>query len=302
MSRAALIELNAVVAVAAHRSFRKAAAELGMSPSALSHTIAALEQRMGVRLFNRTTRSVSPSEAGAQFLARVQPALTQISDAIAGVDEFRATPSGTIRLNTSEGAARMILVPVILEFLQRYPDMQVDIATEGRLVDIVAEGFDAGIRAMEQVPLDMIAVQCSPAIRFLVAGSPAYFKQHGKPRTPNDLRSHVCIRSRLPSGGLYDWDFERGTQKISIEPAGPLTLDNHNLMIEAAIHGAGLVWTNEHAMAEPIASGKLVPVLAQWSPTHAPLSLYYSSHRHVTAGMKAFLAVVNEAKERFNTP
>lgn len=299
MKRAGLIELNAVVAVATHRSFRKAAAELGMSPSALSHAISSLEQRMGVRLFNRTTRSVAPSEAGEQFLARIRPALGQIAEAMAGVNEFRETPSGTLRLNTSEGAAQIILAPIVLEFLKRYPDMRVDLVTEGRLVDIVAEGFDAGIRAAENVPLDMIAVACSPPIRFVVVGAPSYFKGRKKPASPDDLRGHSCIRSRLPSGALYRWEFQRGAEKIAIDPAGPLTLDNHNLMIAAAVHGGGLAWTNEWAVAELVAAGKLVRVLEPWSPPSPGLCLYYPSHRHVPAGMKAFLAVVHEVLDGF---
>jgi DNA-binding transcriptional LysR family regulator len=294
MTRPGLIELDAVVAVATHLSFRKAAAELGMSPSALSHIISTLERRLGVRLFNRTTRSVALSQAGEQFLARVQPALGEIADAMAGIDDFRETPSGTIRLNTSEGAAQMILVPVVLEFLKRYPDMRVDLVTEGRLVDIVAERFDAGVRISDQVPLDMIGLACSPPIRFVVVAAPAYFRENELPITPDDLRHHQCIRSRLPSGALYKWEFQREGQVMIIAPAGPLTLDNHHLMIEAAIQGAGLVWTNEWAVARLLADGKLVRVLDDWSPSSPGLSLYYPSRRHIPAGMRAFIAVVKE--------
>jgi len=299
MKQAGLIELNAVVAVANYRSFRKAAAELGMSPSALSHAIATLEQRMGVRLFNRTTRSVAPSEAGLQFLARIGPALGAITEAMAGVNEFRATPSGTIRLNMSEGAARQILAPIVLEFLGRYPDMQVDLVTEGRLVDIVAEGFDAGIRSADHVPQDMVAVLCSPPIRFIAAASPAYLREHGVPDVPDDLRKHRCIRTRLPGGGLYRWEFRRGTESVVIDPAGPLTLDSSNLMIAAAVAGAGIVWTSEWGLAEQLADGRLLPLLEAWSPAEPGLCLYYPGHRHVPAGMRAFLAVVHEMCEPF---
>lgn len=294
MKRTGLVELNATVAVATHRNFRKAAAELGMSPSALSHAISALEQRLGVRLFNRTTRSVSLSEAGEQFLARVRPALGQIAEAMDGVNDFRDTPSGTLRLNSSEGAARMILTPVLLEFLRRYPDMQLDLVTEGRLVDIVADGFDAGIRQAETVPLDMIAVPCSPPLRFVVVGSPAYFRGRRKPRAPDDLREHVCIRSRLPSGALYRWEFERNGEKLAVDPAGQLTLDNHNLMIEAALQGAGLIWTSVWSVAGLIASGQLVEVLETWSPSLPGLRLYYPSHRHAPAGLRALVGMLRE--------
>lgn len=294
MTRAGLIELNAVVAVAAHRSFRKAAAELGVSASALSHAVASLEKRMGVRLFNRTTRSVTPSEAGEQFLARVSPALSEISEAMTDVNEFRDKPVGTLRLNASEGAARMVLEPLILAFLQRYPDMRVDIVTEGRLVDVVAEGFDAGIRQAKFVPLDMVAVICSPPIRYVVVGAPAYFLQHDEPHHPNELKNHRCIRNRLPGGAHYRWDFKRGKEVISIEPSGPLTLDNYNLRIAAALHGSGLTWVNEWAVAGYLESGQLRAVLQPWSACSPGLRLYYPGHRNVPAGMRAFLALVRE--------
>lgn len=294
MKRTGLSELNAVVAVAAHRSFRKAAAELDISPSALSHAIATLEQRMGLRLFNRTTRSVSLSEAGEKFLARVQPALHEITAAMEGVNDFRDTPSGTLRLNTSEGAARMILAPLVLEFLRRYPDMQVDLVSEGRLVDIVKDGFDAGFRLAEAVPLDMIAVPCSPPLRFAVVGSPAYFKGRKPPRTPHELDKHTCIRSRLPSGTLFRWEFEKNGKKLDIDVTGRLTLDNDNLRVDAALHGAGLTWTSEWSVAQHIAAGRLIRVLEDWTPPYPGLCLYYPGHRLVPAGLQAFIGVVRE--------
>ncbi|MDB5971260.1 MAG: LysR family transcriptional regulator [Hydrocarboniphaga sp.] len=292
--KAGLFELNAVVAVSTHRSFRRAAGELGMSPSALSHAVAALEQRMGVRLFNRTTRSVSLSEAGEQFLARVQPALREISAAMEAVNEFRDTPTGTLRLNTSEGAARMILRPLVFEFLRRYPDMQVDIVTEGRRVDIVADGFDAGIREAENVPQDMVAVPCSGPLRFVVVGSPEYFARRKKPRSPADLAQHPCVRSRYPSGAIYKWEFDKRGEQQLVDVSGSMTLDNHNLMIEAALDGVGLIWTSEWAVADHIAAGRLVRVLDDWCPTYPGLCLYFPKHRHIAAGLRAFIDVVRE--------
>lgn len=294
MTRAGLIELNAVVAVATHRSFRKAAVELGVSASALSHAVASLEKRMGVRLFNRTTRSVTPSEAGEQFLSRVGPALSEIREAMTGVNEFRDTPVGTIRLNASEGAAHMVLEPLVLEFLRRYPDMRVDLVTEGRMVDVVDEGFDAGIRQTDIVPQDMVAVACSPPIRFIVVGSPSYFLEHAVPEHPNDLALHNCIRNRLPNGALYRWEFSRGDETASFTPEGPLTLDNYSLRIAAALHGAGLAWVNEWAVAEHLASGRLCKVLEPWSPAEPGLCLYYPGHRNIPAGMRAFVALAKE--------
>lgn len=294
MTRAGLIELNAVVAVATHRSFRKAAVELGVSASALSHSVASLERRMGVRLFNRTTRSVTPSETGEQFLSRVAPALSEITAAITGTHEFRDTPIGTIRLNAAEGAARIVLEPLVIEYLRRYPDMRIDIVTEGRMVDIVADGFDAGIRQTDIVPQDMVAVVCSPPIRFVVVGAPAYFLHHAPPSHPHDLAQHRCIRTRLPNGALYRWEFQLAGETLSITPEGPLTLDNYNLMIAAALDGAGLAWVNEWAVADHIASGRLREVLKPWSAPQPLLSLYFPGHRHIPAGMRAFVALACE--------
>jgi DNA-binding transcriptional LysR family regulator len=294
MKRTGLTELNAVVAVATHRSFRKAAAELDMSPSALSHAIATLERRMGLRLFHRSTRSVSLSEAGEKFLAEVQPALQQITRAMEGANDFRETPSGTLRLNTSEGAARKILAPLVLEFLKRYPDMQIDLVTEGRLVDIIKDGFDAGFRLAETVPQDMIAVPCSPPLHFVVVGSPAYFKTRKPPKTPQELAAHTCIRSRLPSGTLLRWEFEKRGEKLAIDIASPLTLDSDTLRLDAALQGYGLAWSSEWAVEPYLASGQLVRVLEDWTPSCPGLCLYYSGHRLVPAGLQAFIALVKE--------
>jgi len=294
MSRAGLADLNAVVAVAAQRSFRAAAIELGMSPSALSHAISALEKRMGVRLFNRTTRSVSLTAAGERFLSRVQPALRDIAEAMDVVNEFRDKPAGTLRLNTSSVAAQMILTPIVLRFLEHYPDMQVDLVTEGRMVDIVAEGFDAGLRLAESVPQDMISVPCGPPLRHVVVGSPGYLKAHGVPRVPTDLTKHRCIRFRLPSGTLYRWEFEKHGRQVLQEVDGRLTLDHPDLMIEAALKGVGLTYVTEWMAAAHIASGRLVIVLEDWTPPFPGLCLYYPGHRHVPAGLRAFIDVARE--------
>jgi DNA-binding transcriptional LysR family regulator len=285
MQKSGLLELNAVAAVSTHRSFRRAAMELGMSPSALSHAIAALEQRLGVRLFHRTTRSVSLSEAGEQFLVRVQPALREISSAMEAVSEFRDTPVGTLRLNTSEGAAQMVLAPVVLEYLRRYPEMR---------VDIIAGGFDAGIRLAEGVPQDMIALAITPPLRFAVVGSPHYFANCKKPKVPADLLTHNCIRVRFPSGTIYKWEFEKRGDEQSIDISGSLTLDSHHLMLEATLQGAGLAWTNDFAASSHIASGRLIRVLEDWTPPYPGLRLYYPANRHMPAGLRAFINLVRE--------
>lgn len=287
-----LFELRAAVALSTHRSFRRASADLGVSPSTLSHTIAELENRLGVRLFHRTTRSVALSEAGDAFLRQVQPALRQLDLAIESVNEFRNSPSGTLRISTSERAARMILDPIVLDFVARYPDMKLDLVTDGRLVDIVAEGFDAGIRLTEAVPQDMIAVACSPRLSFAVVGSPGYFEGRARPLVPADLYGHTCIRSRMPGGAVYRWEFERRDEQYAIDVGGPLTIDNHNVIRDLALKSLGLAYTTEWLVREDLAQGRLVRVLQDWTPTHAGLSLYYPGHRHVPAGLRAFIQVV----------
>ncbi|MCR6630055.1 MAG: LysR family transcriptional regulator [Magnetospirillum sp.] len=293
-----LTELNAVVAVATHRNFRAAATELGMSPSALSHAVAALEGRLGVRLFHRTTRSVSLSEAGEQFLERVRPALRDIAEAMEVAGDFRHTPAGTLRISASEVGARLVMAPFILDFVRRYPDMHVDLVTDGRLIDITAEGFDAGIRLAEAVPRDMVAVPCSPDQRFVVVGSSAYFGQRPRPQVPTDLLDHPCVRWRLPSGTPYRWEFERRGEKLNLDVRGPLTLDQQPLMIEAALAGLVLAYVKDWAVAGHLAAGRLVSVLDEWTAPFPGLCLYYPRHRHVPAGLRAFVALVREANAR----
>src|SRR5260370_15477260 len=232
MRSSGLIELDAVLAVARHRGFRAAATELGMSRSALSHAIAALEAKLGVRLFHRTTRSVSLTETGEQFGSGVAPARAEMREAMERAGSHRETPAGTLRINASAGAARQ-MEPIVFEYLRRYPDMTVDIVTEGRLVDIVLDGFDAGVRLAELVPQDMISVPLGPEQRFAVVGAPAYFEHFPKPRTPADISGHRCIRSRLPSGGIYRWEFERHGEALAIDGEGPLILDGPTLMLPA---------------------------------------------------------------------
>ncbi len=294
MHKTGRVELNAVVAVARHGSFRAAAIELGMSSSALSHAVAGLEARLGVRLFNRTTRSVSLSAAGQEFVAEVAPALSSIQGAIESINSHRDTPTGTLRINSSVGAARQILAPVVLEYLRRYPEMRVDLVTEARMIDIVVEGFDVGIRTTDTVPGDMIAVPFGPIRRHAVVASPAYFAQNAPPRTPGDLLAHRCIRARLASGTIYRWEFERGGEALSIDVPGSLTLDDPTLMVEAALGGAGIVHVAHWSVAADIAAGRLVPVLEDWTPPLSGLCLYYPGRRHVPAGLRALIDLIRE--------
>jgi DNA-binding transcriptional LysR family regulator len=291
-TKTGLTEYEAVSAVARLGSFRAAATELGMSTSALSHAVAALEARLGVRLFNRTTRSVSPTDAGEQFIARITPALAAIGGAIEGINSHRDTPAGTLKINTSAGAARMILTPIILEYLRRYPDMQVTLVTEGRLVDIVGQGFDAGIRIAEAVPQDMIAVPIGGDIRMLVVATPGYLAARGTPQVPEDLLQHECIRARMASGGIWRWEFEKRGEKVEIDVRGALTLDEMTLMQEAVLAGVGLSYLSEWSVRGHIAAGRLVPVLEDWCPPYPGLCLYYPGRRHVPAGLRALIDLI----------
>jgi DNA-binding transcriptional LysR family regulator len=288
-------ELNAVAAIAARKSFRGAASDLGISASALSHAVASLESRLGVRLFNRTTRSVSLTPAGEQFLTRVNPAMREIADAMHEVNEQRSTPAGLIRINTSEGAAEQILAPIVTEFLRRYgDDVQLELVTEAGLVDIVADGFDAGVRLAEMVPRDMISIPIGKTQRHVVVGAPSYFTTRTQPRSPSDLKEHVCVRYRLPGGSIYRWEFEKRGQVLSVDITGPLTLDSDRLVLRAALEGAGLAYLNEWSARKALAEGRLVQVLSDWTPSYPGLCLYYPSHRHLAAAMRAFTDMIRE--------
>lgn len=292
----AFSELNGFAAVAAHRSFRRAAHELSVAPSTLSHAVASLETRLGVKLFHRTTRSVSLSEAGERFLERIRPALEQLSDAMDQANDFRATPRGTLRINAATVSAGRLIEPLVLPFLARYPEMRVEITTDGRLVDIVAGGFDAGVRLAESVPRDMVSVPCGPPMRYVVVGAPSYFAARRRPRKPSDLLAHACIRTRMPSGTPVPWWFEKKGQPVELDVDGPLTLDSSELMLLAAVGAAGLAWVPDW-LAEPyVQQKKLVKALEDWSPTFPGLCLYYPQHRHQSAGLRAFVALIREQR------
>jgi DNA-binding transcriptional LysR family regulator len=296
MSRGRLIELEAAVAVARRRSFRAAAAELGLSSTALSQAIAELEARLGVRLFNRTTRSVSPTPAGEQFVAEIAPALTAIRDAADAVNQHRSTPAGVLRLNTTLGAARRILRPIVFEYLNRYPEMSVDIVTEGKLIDIVREGFDAGFRLAEQVPADMISVPLGRDERLIIVGSPAYLAERALPTMPLDLAEHDCIRMRLSGGMVYRWEFEKDGEQLLVDASGRLTLDDSSLIRDAALAGCGLAYMSAWDVADDLHDGRLVQLLAEWTPPFPGVCLYYPGRRHVPAGLRAFIDLIRERR------
>ncbi|KIQ03456.1 LysR family transcriptional regulator [Agrobacterium tumefaciens] len=279
-----------------HASLKEleAAIDLGISTTALSHTIGRLEAGLGVRLFNRTTRSVSLTDAGRLFVQQVAPSLQDLHAALDLVRSQRETPSGTIRINAAPFAARAIISPLVLEFLRLYPDMNIDIVTEGKMVDIVRDGFDLGVRVAGLVPSDMIAVSLGHPQRHAVVGSPEYFKQHGKPIVPPDLLGHKCIRVRLPDGSLFRWRFEKDGEQVQIDVRGAISLDEASLTRTAVIEGAGLGYLFEQDVLPDIEAGRVIRVLEDWTPPYPGLCLYYPGRRNLSAGVRAFLELARE--------
>lgn len=275
--------------VARRGKFRTAALELGVSTTALSNAVGKLERTLGVRLFNRTTRSVSLTQAGRRFVAEVGPAVQDIHEAMEVARSQQAIPSGTLRVNAFPTAAREIFTSLVLPFLNMHPQVHIDIVTEGRLVDIVAGGFDLGVRSADLVPADMVALPLGVARRNVVVGTPGYLKAHGTPLIPQDLAEHSCFRVRLPNGAIYRWPFEKDGQSVHIDVDGPITLDEASLARTAALASVGLTLAMESDVRDDIEAGRLVRVLEDWMPTLSPLSLYYPSRRNPSAAFKAFV-------------
>jgi DNA-binding transcriptional LysR family regulator len=294
MAAPTLNDLKAFIAVSAHRSFRKAADELGLSASSLSHVVRTLERNLGVRLLNRTTRSVAPTAAGERLTARLAPTLHDLQAALDEVASFGELPRGTLRINANETTARLLLRHAVPIFLTRFPDVTLDLVTEGRLVDIVAEGFDAGVRLGEALAQDMIAVRFGGDVRFLAVASPAYLSRHKATRVPEDLKTQHCIRHRLPSGKLYRWEFEKRGREVTVDVPGALTLDHHGLMLEAAADGLGIAYVPERSAKPYLHDGRLVTVLEDWCPWIPGLFLYYPGRRHVPSALRAFIEVLRE--------
>ena len=284
-----LNELTAFAAVARLRSFRQAALERGVSASALSHALRALEERLGVRLLNRTTRSVTPTEAGQMLLARLAPAMREIDDALLDLSALQDVPAGRLRLNVPRPAARLLLAPMLASFVTRYPRVQVEVVTDDGMIDIVRDGFDAGIRFGEQVAADMIAVPVGAPQPFVVVASPAYLQAHGAPGTPRDLLGHACIGRRFPSGRQYAWEFGAVGESVSIAVGGPLVFDDDALMLGAARDGAGLAYVYAADAHADIAAGRLVCVLQHCLPPPSRYFLYYPSRRQMPAVLRAFV-------------
>ena len=298
MARQGLIELDAIIAIAHRGSFRSAALDLEISTTALSNAVGKLERQLGVRLFNRTTRSVSLTDAGRDFVAQVGPALQDIHDAMNAARSQQETPSGALRINSFATAAREILSPLILKFLTLYPQVHIDLVTEGRLVDVVADGFDFGIRTRDLVPSDMIALPLGPRRRNIVVASPAYFEKRGKPLVPPDLLQHECLRIRLPNGAPYRWHFEKNGQSVQIDVAGPITLDEASLTRIAVLEAVGIGYVMESDVRDDLDAGRLEMVLEDWTPPLAPLALYYPGRRHPSAAFKAFIDLAREFSKK----
>ncbi|HUJ97016.1 MAG TPA: LysR family transcriptional regulator [Stellaceae bacterium] len=296
MQRGNLDDLVAFLAVARERSFTKAAAKLGVSQSALSHTIRDLEARLGVRLLTRTTRSVSPTEAGERLLRNAGPRFEEIEAELAAIGELREKPTGTIRITATDYAADTILWPKLTQFLQQYPDIKVEITIDYGLTDIVAERFDAGVRSGEQVAKDMIAVRIGPDMRVAVVGAPSYFRTRSEPKKPQDLIAHNCINLRLPThGGLYAWEFEKGARELKVRVEGQLIFNGTFQMLNAALAGFGLAYVPEDLAQPHVAEGRLKRVLADWCPPYSGYHLYYPSRRQSSA---AFALLVDALRHR----
>jgi DNA-binding transcriptional LysR family regulator len=296
MQRASLDDLRALVAVGRERSFTKAAAKLGVSQSALSQTIRQLEVGLGVRLLTRTTRSVSPTEAGERLLRSVEPRFEEIDAELAAVTELREKPGGNIRITATEYAIDSILVPKLARVLREYPDIKVEMIVDYGLTDIVTGRYDAGVRSGEQVAKDMIAVRIGPDMRMAVVGAPAYFKTRTEPKRPQDLMAHNCINLRLPTHeSLYAWEFERGSRELRARVDGQLTFNTSAQLLNSALAGLGLAYVPEGMVEPHIAKGRLKRVLSEWCPHYSGYHLFYPSRRQASA---AFSLVVDALRYR----
>ncbi len=290
MQRDELGDLIGFLAVAEERSFTRAAARIGTSQSSLSHTIRRLEERMGVRLLTRTTRNVAPTEAGEQLAQTLRPAFNEIRARLDSITALRQKPAGAIRITSSRHATETILMPAAMRLMADYPDIMVEISIEGRLTDLVAERYDAGVRLGERVEKDMIAIKIGPELRMAVVGSPDYFARHPKPATPHELTQHVCINLRLPTlGGLYAWEFEHNGRPLNVRVDGQFTCNDAPMIVRAAVNGLGLACLPDDQFDDLITQGRLVRVLEDWCPPFPGYHLYYPSRRQASPAFELFV-------------
>jgi len=296
MQRGQLDHLVAFVAVGRERNFTKAAAKLGVSQSALSHTIRELEERVGIRLLTRTTRSVAPTEAGERLLRSIGPRFDEIEAELEAVRELRTKPAGTIRITATEFAIDTVLLPKLAPLLREYPDIKIELIVDYGLTDIVAQQYDAGVRSGEQVAKDMIAVRIGPDMRMAVVGAPAYFKSRSEPKSPQDLIGHNCINLRLPThGNVYAWEFEKGKRELRVRVEGQFVFNGTAQLLNGALAGCGLAYIPEGLVTEHVAKGRLKRVLADWCPPYSGYHLFYPSRRQSSA---AFALLVEALRYR----
>ena len=290
-------DIQAFLAVARERSFTRAAAQLGVSQSALSHTIRGLETRLGLRLLTRTTRSVSPTEAGERLIHSVTPRFEVIAAELASFEELRDKPAGTVRITASDFAANTVLWPKLSKLLPKYPDVKIEIAVDSGLTDIVAERYDAGIRFGDQIAKDMTAVQISPDIRMTIVGAPSYLKKHPAPKTPSNLTHHACINMRFSiRSGVYAWELKKGKQSLQVRVDGPWTFNSIYPAIDAALAGFGLAYIPEELARPHIDSGKLQPVLMDWCPTFPGFHIFYANRRQLSPALSLIVETLRYPK------
>lgn len=296
LSRSDLADFAYFMAIARHRSFRKAALELGVTPSALSHAMTALETRRGIRLLNRTTRSVTLTAAGEDLFAMIDRPLERIAEASENLNRLRDTPAGRVRINVLEDAVPLLLDPVIPIFVERYPEVELDVSVNNRMIDVIASGFDAGIRYGGTVPEDMIARRLSPEIRWLAAASPAYLEEFGAPQHPQDLKHQRCIGIRLGNDMVYDWEFERDGEILEIATPGPVTVDQSHAALGFGTGGIGIVYGIEPILQPFFDSGALQPVLEDWAPMGPGFHIYYSGRRQVPTALRLLIDLIHELR------
>jgi DNA-binding transcriptional LysR family regulator len=294
MRQPSIAEMNAFVAVAEQKSFAKAALQLGVSRSGLSETIGALEARLGVRLLNRTTRSVGLTLAGERLLAKLRPLLDELAGAFDAINSFRDKPAGLLRLTIPPPVSSFMLAPLLARFLREYPEIELEVSVDAALTDIVARRFDAGIRAGERLERDMIAVRLDWMLEVAVVASPAYLERNPPPEKPSDLERHDCIKFRFPSGLIFPWQFEKKGKRVEVAVTGRLTVNDEALAMRAALDGIGVVYTASRYVAADVAAGRLVDLLEDWYPTPAPIFLYYPSRRQVPLPLQAFIEFVRK--------
>ena len=294
LSRTDLADFLYFLAIARHSNFRRAALEMGVTTSALSHAITALEARRGVRLLNRTTRSVTLTAAGEELRASIEGPLQTVGEAAENLNRFRDAPMGRVRINILEDAVTLLLDPVMPTFVERYPEVEVDISVSNRLIDVIAGGFDAGIRYGGTVPEDMIAQRLSPDIRWVAAASPAYLERFGTPSTPQDLRDHRCIGIRLGNDQLYQWEFERGPEAVAIATPGPLTVDESHAAIGFGLGGVGIIYGAEPVLRPYLDRGSLKVVLSDWASMGSGFHAYYSGRRQVPTALRLLIDLIRE--------